>query len=257
MTALLTNCLHSPLQALRTLMDAQTKEKFHILMNAFYHWCKEEETDANGLIRFKKYFTEHYAQRTEAWAACYRQGAGINTNMRLEALHRVIKYCYLDGKHNKRVDRLISVLLKLTRDKIFDRLIKNSKNARTSFQKAAAAKHRMAEKISADDVESTGIQEWTVVSQTTPGIQYVVIQKGNGLCEETCPLSCAVCKVCAHNVTCSCIDNTLRRNLCKHIHAVTASKELDSASDHNTAQPSFQVCLLHSSQKYFSDRRPN
>ncbi|XP_037507472.2 uncharacterized protein LOC119383421 [Rhipicephalus sanguineus] len=32
-----------------------------------------------------------------------------------------------------------------------------------------------------------------------------------------------------------------RRNLCKHIHAVTASKELDSASDHNTAQPSFQV----------------
>lgn len=47
--------------------------------------------------------------------------------MRLEALHRVLKYCYLEGKHNKRVDRLISVLRKLTHDKIFDRLIKITK----------------------------------------------------------------------------------------------------------------------------------
>lgn len=44
--------------------------------------------------------------------------------MKLEALHKVIKYCYLHGKTNKRADELLSVLLKLTRNKIVDRLKK-------------------------------------------------------------------------------------------------------------------------------------
>lgn len=45
--------------------------------------------------------------------------------MKLEALHKVIKYCYVHGKVNKRMDKLISVLLKLMiRNKIFDRLTK-------------------------------------------------------------------------------------------------------------------------------------
>ena len=51
--------------------------------------------------------------------------AFINTNMYVEAFHRVLKYVYMKGKVNKRLDN--GVLLKLARDKGFDRLMRKVK----------------------------------------------------------------------------------------------------------------------------------
>lgn len=47
--------------------------------------------------------------------------------MYVESFHRVIKYMYLKGETNKRVDKCIQVLMKFERDKGFERLIKLEK----------------------------------------------------------------------------------------------------------------------------------
>ena len=73
------------------------------------------------------YFNIHYANRAEEWAACYRRAANINTNMYIESLHRTLKYIYLKGRVNKRIDNLIHVLMTVSRDKAFDRLCKLEK----------------------------------------------------------------------------------------------------------------------------------
>ena len=42
-----------------------------------------------------------------------------NTNMYLEAIHDVLKYIYLQGKKNRRVNKCVHTLLKITRNKSF------------------------------------------------------------------------------------------------------------------------------------------
>lgn len=35
----------------------------------------------------------------------------------------------------------------------------------------------------------------------------------------SCALRCPLCKVCVHQAICECVDNIIRLNICKHIHA--------------------------------------
>ena len=48
----------------------------------------------------------------------------VHTNMHLESFHRVLKHVYIKGKRNKRLDKLLFLLLKLSRDKSFERITK-------------------------------------------------------------------------------------------------------------------------------------
>ena len=73
---------------------------------------------------FGSYFEVHYAKRCEEWAACYRKSANINTNMYVESFHRCLKHVYMKGRINKRVDNLLYILMKISRDKAFDCLCK-------------------------------------------------------------------------------------------------------------------------------------
>ena len=43
--------------------------------------------------------------------------------MHLESLHKVLKHIYMQGKRVQRVDRVVSALTKMTRDKIYSRMI--------------------------------------------------------------------------------------------------------------------------------------
>ena len=66
-------------------------------------------------LEFSQYFRNEWLGREESWAYCYRKGMGINTNMIVEAFHRVFKYNYLKGKNNKRVDNCLFNHLKYTK----------------------------------------------------------------------------------------------------------------------------------------------
>ena len=54
-----------------------------------------------------------------------------NTNMYIKSFHCVLRIVYLQHKHNRRVDYLIYILLRIARDKAFDQLQKLEKGKLT------------------------------------------------------------------------------------------------------------------------------
>jgi hypothetical protein len=50
-------------------------------------------------LEFCQYFQNEWLGREEWWAYCYRTGLGINTNMMVEAFHRVFKYNYISKEN--------------------------------------------------------------------------------------------------------------------------------------------------------------
>ena len=65
-------------------------------------------------------FETHYAKNKKQWAGCYRKHPFVNTNMYVEAIHRVLRYIYMKGKVNKRLGNCTYVLLRFARDKGYD-----------------------------------------------------------------------------------------------------------------------------------------
>jgi len=140
---------------------------------------------------FGKYFKATYSQRAEKLAYFNRKHVGINTNMYLEALHKSIIYCYLEGKSCKRLDLSINALMSLVRDKSFERIIKISIQKMSYNLTQIMAAHNKSTKITPDMVvEVNG--NWLVNSKTDIHIQYRV-EKTIVSCD--CLLRCNVCKI--------------------------------------------------------------
>ena len=84
---------------------------------------------ASATKRFGQYFQSYWTTNQHK---CYRLNCGINTNIYVEAFHRIFKYQYLKGKHNERVDKCSLTLLKYDQGKTFDRIIKLTKGKSTN-----------------------------------------------------------------------------------------------------------------------------
>ena len=101
---------------------------------------------------FSNYFNSYYANRKQQWALCYRKYSHINTNMYVEAFHRVLKHIYMKGTINKRVDKCIHILMKFERDKGFERLVKLEKGKMTGRIEAIVKRHLASENLSVTNV---------------------------------------------------------------------------------------------------------
>ena len=131
---------------LRVLLEERDIERFDLLLqNTVLQWSEDPST-----VEFSKYFTAHYSQHFKQWAMCYRKRACINTNVFVEAFHHVLKYIYLKGTVNKRIDASISMLLGFARDKLFDRLQKIEKGKNTSHLQLIANRHKSCLNMSTD-----------------------------------------------------------------------------------------------------------
>ncbi|CAH1106868.1 unnamed protein product [Psylliodes chrysocephalus] len=93
---------------------------------------------------FKQYFRENYLQNYKKWAYCYRKNLGINTNMRLESMHKTLKYLYLDGKKVKRLDKGHFALNKFIQSSR-GRKIKRTKGKNNCYIKDINERHRGAQ----------------------------------------------------------------------------------------------------------------
>lgn len=60
-----------------------------------------------------------------------------------------------------------------------------------------------------------------------------VIDKISDDCKHMCELKCRVCKICVHMFQCSCPDNVINYNICKHIHCVYKHFFDDTVQDPN------------------------
>ncbi|XP_064483824.1 uncharacterized protein LOC135396665 [Ornithodoros turicata] len=216
-------------KVLRTLLSETDVDVFKKLHDAFLNDCKGEHVQD-----FRKYFEKMYAGRPEIWAYCYRTGTGLNENMHLEVFHRVLKCCYLDGKKNKRVDKLISTLLRLTRDKTFEHVVQLAMEKPCSYLAAINSRHKRGEQIKPDDVHQADIGQWKVKSQSFPDTHYVVTKMTADICNTSCRIICRPCSACIHAYRCSCPDNLVHMNMCKHIHSVAL---WDTATPPSSARP--------------------
>jgi len=114
-------------KTLRILLQTTYIEEFkNNLQNVIRDLKQDKDTYTFGV-----YFEKYYSKRPECWAYCYRLRLGINTNMYLESFHKVLKYICLEGKRVKRLDKTINALIKYSRDCLYKRLIKLSKNILT------------------------------------------------------------------------------------------------------------------------------
>lgn len=164
-------------------------------------------------IEFGHYFQEHYTKNVKSWAYCHRIHTGINTNMHIENMHRSIKYIYLNGKINKRLDKAIHILMKFVRDKLFNRLLILNKGKVTSKLKELRTRHKISETLNVNTVVATE-DGWIVPSSSTQ--EFYQIEEKQINC--TCKLICTYCEKCIHNYACSCLDSAIKWNMCKHIH---------------------------------------
>lgn len=171
----------------------------------------------NDTTAFKEYFYNHYVrnERYITWAYCYRCHLGINTNMYIENFNKILKYFYLKGKHVRRLDKTLLAILQLINDKLFDFLIKMTRGKLVKKLQVLRKNHAKGIAIQEQHVVKAE-SSWQVLSSTGTEIYSVVRVKN---CK-TCKLLCLHCNSCFHEYLCSCMDSSIKNNMCKHIHAV-------------------------------------
>ena len=169
---------------------------------------------------FAEYLNSRYCKNLEQWGLCYRIVTPMNTNMHIESFHRVLKIVYLQHKHNRRVDYLIYILLKIARDKAFDHIQKLEKEKVTHRICDIKNQHKSAVSfISLAVIEKVDSNSYSISSQSRLGVTYSVEKKENTTpC--TCKLKCSYCSVCPHIYTCTCIDTCTNTTVCKHMHLI-------------------------------------
>ncbi|XP_072389603.1 uncharacterized protein [Diabrotica undecimpunctata] len=173
---------------LRVLLQETDPSAFEPMLNSFI----ENTFDNPSTVNFGRYFQTNYASKTISWAYCYRMHAGLNTNMHIERMHRTIKYIYLQGRNNKRLDKAVTALMKFIRDKLFDRLI--------------------------------------ILNKGKLSYKIIEIRKRENDVECDCQLICTDCNVCIHKYSCSCLDSAIAWNMCKHIHLLCRYRQLTKES---------------------------
>ena len=96
--------------------------------------------------------------------------------MFVEAFHHNLNDVYLDKKHNRRLDRLLYILLKFTRDTAFSRFNKIDKSKATHRVTEIHKRHKPAENMISEGNTPTlrNDKTWLVISQTTKHKKYVV-----------------------------------------------------------------------------------
>ena len=117
--------------------------------------------------QFHDYLLQDWIPNKENWAFCYRFGLGINTNMFVEAFHRVFKRIYLYllfRKVNKRVDSCLVNLMRFVRDQCFGRVIQLTKGKGNDRANAIYKRHRRSLSLPVETVQSSGENVWSVKS---------------------------------------------------------------------------------------------
>lgn len=160
-------------------------------------------------LEFGNYFGQYYCL-----------DAGLNTNMHIEGMHQTIKYLYLNGKHVKRLDKTIHSLIKCIKDKLFERIVTMNKGKIFSKVKELRKRHKSSEELDISSIIESEMG-WKVPAASTSEIY--LIEERNLNCG--CKLVCSFCAACLHSYSYTCLDNSVRWNMCKHVHLVCRYRE--------------------------------
>lgn len=178
-------------------------------------FCLQLQIAVNGMLDdvetkvFGEHFLNNYLNNYRKWAHYFRP-----EKMKIESMHKVVKYFYLNGKCVKTLDKGLHAILQYLRDKTTDRLVKQTKGKRTCKSQEHSKSHRLA--VSANfymSLERPGV--W-IVGQNND--DYVVSK--TSLTEKCCNRICQFCDICVHQFTCTCPHFSINGVICVHIHFV-------------------------------------
>ncbi|XP_035210193.1 uncharacterized protein LOC118184601 [Stegodyphus dumicola] len=206
------------------LLEETNSARFIVMMDNF---LQKFRTIAPSFIQ---YFEEHYYSRAILWSMAHRNfpHAFTDTNMYCESFHNKLKTTYFRRKFNRRLDKLIEVLLKIEEDTYMAHSYKIKTNYKQSTCPPTYNKrHDSGIKILDSDVTGAGFLLWIVKSQTS-NIQYTVkclyeLCPQTDHCYSKC-ISLSCLNLCSHLYNCNCPDFS---PLCKHIHKVHSVRQRD------------------------------
>lgn len=189
---------------------------------------------------FGEYFLKYYSDNFSKWAYFFRQNCGINTNRRLESMHKVIKFFYLGGESVKRLDKGLHATLRYVRDKIVDRLIKHTKGKRNHSSQENFRSHKLASS-SSFNVSEKGAGVWDV---TNDNVKYRI--QTTDILNKCCNFICQLCDICVHQYSCTCPNYFINSIICKHVHYVVLN---NSKFKHNNEITSTSSSFLPSCEE--------
>ncbi|KAL1487943.1 hypothetical protein ABEB36_015326 [Hypothenemus hampei] len=192
---------------LRVLLQERDATKFEIMIKNFTENTNSHFKDFIAYFR-KKLYKQQVAMGILLPASCRYQHK--------YAFRKITSYnAYLKGKKVKRLDKGIDALMKLTRNKLINRLITMKKGKISSKLQNIRQRHKNFEKL--DPTLLVPVQDgWEVPSAST--FEIYKIQENLKFCD--CKLICSECSICIHRYYCSCLDSSIKFNMCKHIHLV-------------------------------------
>lgn len=197
-------------QTVKVLQTSSDENEFTDLLESYTRiFLTDKDTR-----EFGDYFKRTYYNNVVAWAYCFRKGCGNNANIHVESMHKIVKYLYLEGKKVRHLDEGLYMVLNSIRDKVVDRIIKNTEEENTRYIQIIAKHHRLS--LSAEysiDVSSND-KMYKVHDDTN---HYIVKRILENPC---CKTMCLYCYLCIHCYTCECTDYIIQHTICKHIHYV-------------------------------------
>ncbi|XP_050311968.1 uncharacterized protein LOC126747421 [Anthonomus grandis grandis] len=101
------NRIHMKKEMRKILKETNVSTFMVLKENYFKHLEEEGEHD---FLRYLQTFYFQSEERIMMWAHCHRINVGINTNMAIESLNKVLKYNKMGGRRNLRVEKLLDLL---------------------------------------------------------------------------------------------------------------------------------------------------
>uniref|UniRef100_A0A0A9Z9U1 C2H2-type domain-containing protein n=1 Tax=Lygus hesperus TaxID=30085 RepID=A0A0A9Z9U1_LYGHE len=239
----------------KALAMDRNREQFEQEMNSA---ITDLKTDSET-VQFAEFLQGEFS-RSYCWAHCYRSDGFLEKNSPLESISKAIKNVFLQGKKCKRLDKSLSDLMKLTRDKLFDQSILAHKSHLPVDLAFIQKRHDVYLMSMTPDLSfQKSANGWRVI--TSPSDEPHEVVPNNLACQ--CHIRCEQCRMCYHSFKCSCAVSVVEWNICKHIHFVASSvssmtiqiSHIQQAPQEvlHTPQPvihqSQQVQLNHNSQQ--------
>ena len=204
------------------LLRTETEEtKFEIMMTNFIQRILSKDHTSE----FGEYFKSHYSTRAQCWANCYRHYSFINTNMYLESMHKVLKYCVFEKKSIRRLDHaihLVTILFGQIFGKYERMLVKpcSTKNTSQIFNLHQESKQQ----INHFTVERGLSPDQLIVKEKSSGNSFEINLNFPG--KHECNLVCKTCKFCIDTFICSCRKNKSKGQFCIHLHLISTKPDL-------------------------------
>lgn len=217
--------------------EIEFQRKIELLIN--------ENDNMKDYKDYVQYLKSNYMNQVQRWAYCYRVFSGVNTNMYVESFHKTLKYWFGDRKKIKP----LSSGLKLIK-KYLLRLNRSRKrkviNGKLSFKlKTIRRRHddcvNQMKKNSNIIVQPRNSNSWLISSFNEVKedmVEMYIVTKIRSKCHN-CPLICEKCETCFHEYQCTCVDASIKNNMCKHIHCLKMNGENEVTE--TESEPSLQL----------------